>query len=116
MPEALGVALATPGLWWIVGATVLSGVVYGFVGFGAALIFMPLATIWLAPEAAVAAISLSGLSSLVTLVPRAWAQADLREAGILVGAAFVTAPLGIWILRADPPSASRVDGAEIASA
>ncbi|QBX99555.1 sulfite exporter TauE/SafE family protein [Rhodophyticola sp. CCM32] len=99
MPEALNAALALEGLVWILGATTLAGVVYGFAGFGSALIYMPLATIWLEPAFAIAAFSLSALVSLFTVVPRAWHVAEKPAVFTLIGAAFVSAPLGIYLLR-----------------
>lgn len=99
MPEGLLAALALPGLIWLIAATCLAGVVYGFAGFGAALIFMPIATIFIAPELAIGAFAVSALISLVTLVPKAWPEADKPAVLTLVGAAFVTMPLGVWLLR-----------------
>ncbi|NSX55190.1 sulfite exporter TauE/SafE family protein [Parasulfitobacter algicola] len=99
MPDSIATALATPGLVWLVATALAAGVVYGFAGFGAALIFMPIATIFIAPEVAVAAFSISALASLFTVVPKAWAVANKGATLRMIGAAVVTAPLGIWILR-----------------
>ena len=92
-------AFAIPGLVWVVAVTFIAGVVYGFAGFGAALIFMPVATVFLVPSVAVAAFSVSAIASLVTVVPRAWGQADRRAVMVMIGAAVLTAPLGLYILR-----------------
>ncbi|MEO0498757.1 MAG: sulfite exporter TauE/SafE family protein, partial [Pseudomonadota bacterium] len=82
MPETLIAAfsatLALPGLGWVLIVTVLAGVVYGFAGFGAALVFMPVATAFIPVETAIAAFAVSAIASLVTVVPRAWAAADKR--------------------------------------
>ncbi len=83
---------------WLSFASILAGCVYGFSGFGAALIFMPLAVIVVEPQIAIAAMSVSALSSFVTLVPRAWGEADRRAALTMLGAALVTIPIGQWIL------------------
>lgn len=91
--------LAQPGLLWLLLATFAAGLVYGFSGFGAALVYMPVATAVVAPELAIGAFAVSALVSLVTLVPRAWPQADRSATLLMTGAAIVTAPLGIWILR-----------------
>ncbi|MCV3271193.1 sulfite exporter TauE/SafE family protein [Roseobacter sinensis] len=90
--------LATPGLIWVVVATFTAGLVYGFSGFGAALVYMPVATAVIAPPLAIGAFAVSALASLVTLVPRAWGQADRPNVLMMVGAAILGAPLGIWIL------------------
>jgi len=108
MPEALALALAEPGLIWVCGAALLAGLVHGFAGFGAALIYMPLATIFLHPALAVAAFSFSALASLVTMVPGAWKVADRLAVGILLGACTLFAPLGILALRFAPADAIRV--------
>ncbi len=103
MPEALAATLALPHLVLIIATTFAAGVVYGFSGFGAALIFMPVATVLIDPATAIAAFALSALVSLVTLVPRAWADCDKRETVVMSLAATLTLPLGIWVLRvADP--------------
>ena len=102
MPEALAEALATPGLVWVCLASLLAGLVYGFAGFGSALIFMPLAAIFLPPPLAIAAFSLSALASLVTVIPKAWASADKQQTLLMVGVSLITMPLGIALLRLAP--------------
>lgn len=107
MPEGLSAALALPGLWAMLAAVTLSGTVYGFAGFGAALIFLPVAVAQVAPELAVAAFSITALSSLVTVVPRAYPQTDKRALGQLLLAAMAGFPLGIWVLRSSDETAIR---------
>ena len=51
------------------------------------------------PELAVAAFSVSALSSLVTVVPRAFGQTDKRALGQLLLATMAGFPLGVWVLR-----------------
>ena len=99
MPEGLLAALALPGLWGLLAAVSVAGVVFGFAGFGAALVFLPVAVALVPPELAVAAFSLSALASLVTVVPRAWAVIDRRAVALLLVAAMAGFPLGIWALR-----------------
>ena len=99
MPEALAVALAQPGLIFVAGASLLAGLVYGFAGFGPALIFMPLATIFLSPAVAIAGLSMSALASLVTIVPGAWRVADRRTVIIMIAACVIFTPLGVALLR-----------------
>ncbi|MEM6890225.1 MAG: sulfite exporter TauE/SafE family protein [Pseudomonadota bacterium] len=90
---------ATPGLIWVVAATFAAGLVYGFTGFGAALIYLPVATAFIAPPLAIGAFAVSALASLVTLVPSAWKEADKPHTLLMIGSAILFAPLGIWILR-----------------
>jgi uncharacterized membrane protein YfcA len=78
MLDGVSAALAHPGLIWVLVTVFVAGVVYGFAGFGSALIFMPVGVAVMTAAGAVAAFSLSALVSLVTVVPRAWRQADQR--------------------------------------
>ncbi|MGZ2257581.1 sulfite exporter TauE/SafE family protein [Roseobacter sp. A03A-229] len=91
--------VAIPGLIWVLAATFTAGLVYGFSGFGAALVYMPVATAVVAPPLAIGAFAVSALASLVTLVPRAWKEADRSNTLLMVGAAILGAPIGIWVLR-----------------
>jgi len=103
MAEALGAALAVPGLYWLALTMLIAGVVRGFAGFGTALVFMPVAGLFLPPAEAVTVMVLSGVLSAVVLVPRALPLADRREVAVLAGAAVLCAPLGLWALtRVDP--------------
>jgi uncharacterized membrane protein YfcA len=77
MPDALAVVLSEPGLPYVCLVSLVAGLVYGFAGFGSALIFMPLATLFVSPPVAVAAFSMSAMASLVTVLPGAWKAADL---------------------------------------
>ncbi|AHM02709.1 hypothetical protein roselon_00254 [Roseibacterium elongatum DSM 19469] len=107
MPDWLALALSEPGVIWVCGASALAGLIYGFAGFGSALIFMPLATIFVPPPIAVAAFSLSALASLVTVVPGAWKVADRRATGLMILACLVATPLGVAALRLAPGDAIR---------
>ncbi|MCZ0810653.1 sulfite exporter TauE/SafE family protein [Roseovarius sp. EGI FJ00037] len=98
MPEALIQLVATPGLIWLMLAIGAAGIVRGFTGFGTALIFVPIAGIFLPPAVIVAVMMLTGLASSGALIPRAWGQADRREVGLLAFAALLTVPLGLWLM------------------
>jgi uncharacterized membrane protein YfcA len=98
MPEALSAALALPGLWALLAAVFVAGTVYGFAGFGAALVFLPVAVAIVPAEMAIAAFALSALSSLVTVVPRAWPATEKPALALLLLAAMAGFPLGIWAL------------------
>src|SRR6056297_2568769 len=81
MPEAFGAALATPGLPWLLLAIGVAGIVRGFTGFGTALIFVPVAGIFLAPQVVVGVMMLTGLVSSAALLPRARGQSGRRFSG-----------------------------------
>jgi hypothetical protein len=99
MPEIVLASLETAGLGWLVLTTVVAGVVYGFAGFGAALIFMPVAVIFLPPPVAIAVFSVSALSSFVTVFPRAVPLVDRKAVTVLILSAVCAASLGLWVLR-----------------
>ncbi|MBE0452201.1 sulfite exporter TauE/SafE family protein [Roseovarius autotrophicus] len=98
MPEALAGVLATPGLVWLILVISVAGVVRGFTGFGTALIFVPVAGMFLPPQMVVAVITLTGIASTSALLPRAWGLADRGEVAMLALAALVTVPLGLWLM------------------
>ncbi len=99
MLDALQTALATPGLVWLILITIIAGVVYGFAGFGAALIYMPVAVIFLTPVMAIASFSVSAIASVVTVFPRALPLVNRKAVTILIVSASLAASLGIWVLR-----------------
>lgn len=107
MPEALMLAWATPGLFWLMLTIGIAGLVRGFAGFGTALIFVPIAGIFLPPQQVVTVIALTGVASTAALLPRAWGQADRSEVGVLALAALVTVPTGIWLIDQMNPSGIR---------
>lgn len=98
MAETFGQALATPGLGWLILAIAVAGIVRGFTGFGTALVFVPVATVFIDPRQVIAVIALTGIASNAVVLPRAWRQGSRAEVGLLVGAALVTVPLGFALL------------------
>lgn len=103
MPDGLGAALATPGLGWLALAIALAGLVRGFTGFGTAMVFVPVAGLFLPPAQVIAVIALTGVASTAALLPRAWGQAHLAEVGLLALAALMTVPLGLSVMaQLDP--------------
>ena len=99
MPDGLAGVLETPGLVWLVLTISVAGIVRGFTGFGTALIFVPVAGIFLDPQDVISIMTLTGLVSMAALLPRAWGQSDRAEVGLLVGAALVSVPLGLWLMQ-----------------
>lgn len=60
------------------------------------MIFTPVAVTVVRPETAIAAFSLSALVSMVTVLPGAVREADLRASGLMILAALITTPLGVY--------------------
>lgn len=99
MPDAFGQALATTGLVWLIVAIGAAGLVRGFAGFGNAMVFVPVANIFLDPKQVITVIALTGVASTAALVPRAWREGNRPEVGLLVVAAIATVPLGFLLLE-----------------
>ncbi|WP_245897868.1 sulfite exporter TauE/SafE family protein [Pseudoprimorskyibacter insulae] len=92
-------ALQIEGLAFILLAVFAAGVVYGFAGFGAALIFMPVASRFIPVEMAIGAFALGGLASAATVLPKTLPLVQRRPMAIMLGAAIVSVSLGILVLR-----------------
>ncbi len=92
-----------PGLAWLLAAALAGGLARGFSGFGAALIFVPLASVALGPQRAAPLMLLLEALAVAALTPGAWRIADRREVGWLALGALLGTPLGAAVLlRFDP--------------
>jgi uncharacterized membrane protein YfcA len=81
----------------------VAGTSRGFSGFGAALIFMPLASSMAAPRLVAALLLVIDFVSAAPLVPNAWKHADRRATAVMVSGALIGVPLGTYFLsRLDP--------------
>jgi uncharacterized membrane protein YfcA len=97
-----GAALA-----WLVVAALAGGLARGFSGFGAALIFVPLASIALGPQRAAPLMLAMEVFAIAALTPAAWKIADRGEVGWLALGALLGTPAGAWMLVAFDPVALR---------
>lgn len=106
MPDWIAVPQGLPGgaaLGWLLAAALAGGLARGFSGFGAALIFVPLASIALGPQRAAPLMLLLEAGAIVALTPGAWREADRREVSLLAAGALVGTPAGAAVLvMADP--------------
>jgi hypothetical protein len=92
----------------LLGATgLVAGLARGFSGFGAALIFVPVASALSSPLIAAPLLLLIDGVTALGLVPRAWRRADRREVGIMALGALAGVPLGTWLLTRSDPVALR---------
>lgn len=91
-------------LAYLAGAAFIAGLARGFSGFGAALIFVPLAAAALGPRlAAPVLLVIDGVGSL-PMVPSAWRRAPRQKPVLLVALGAVLAvPVGVWILTVVDP-------------
>src|SRR5262245_1134347 len=84
-------------------AAALAGLARGFSGFGAALIFMPLASTAIGPRMAAPLLLVVDAVMALGLIPDAWRQADKRAVGIMALGAMVGIPLGTLALSLIDP-------------
>ncbi|MDQ1080583.1 sulfite exporter TauE/SafE family protein [Pseudoroseomonas cervicalis] len=97
-PMALAVTL---------GAALAAGLARGFSGFGAALIFIPLASAALGPQLAAPVLLLVDNVTALPMLPPAWRRADRGQALSLAAGALAGAPAGAWLLLHLPPETLR---------
>lgn len=75
----------------------------GFSGFGAALIFMPLASSVASPRLVATLLLVIDFVSAAPLVPNAWKDADRKATAFMAAGALVGVPIGTFFLtRLDP--------------
>jgi len=116
VPEALQTALATEGLAHVMGAIFLCGLVYGFAGFGSALVFQPLAAMVVPPVVGIAILSLASIGAGAVVLPRAVRVANLRQVAWILIPAILALPPGVWLLvRTDVTSLRWIISALVAA-
>jgi len=79
-------------------ASVASGVIFGFAGFGAGLIMSPLFAVIFSPTDAVAIVTLTTVTAAVQLAPQIKRRAQIRESLPIALAGSLTIPFGTYIL------------------
>ena len=88
---------------WAIAAAALAGLVRGFSGFGAALIFIPLCGILYGPKIAVVTLWIFDGLATVPILPYHLRRAVWREVGPLLAGSTIMLPVGAWILvHTDP--------------
>lgn len=107
MADAVSGALDVPGVWLLMAAAAVAGLVRGFAGFGTGLIFMPMAGTVLAPVAAIAVMTAMDVLGLLPQVPRALARAERADVGRMIAGAAVALPPGLLLAQALPVEAFR---------
>src|SRR6202035_4001851 len=76
----------------------VAGTSRGFSGFGAALIFMPLASSMAAPRLVAALLLVIDIVAAAPLVPNAWRHADRKATAVMVCGALIGVPIGTYFL------------------
>jgi len=82
----------------LVVTTFVAGLARGFSGFGAALIFMPVASALIGPRLAAPVILIIDAVTTVGLVPGAFRRADRREVAVMSLGALIGVPSGVYLL------------------
>lgn len=103
MPDFLTTNLGSGALLFLGVAAFLAGLARGFSGFGAALIFIPLASTVIGPAQAAPLLLVVDLVLSVGMIPDAWRRADKASVGTMSLGALIGVPLGTLALAlADP--------------
>lgn len=90
-------------LLFVATSAVVAGLARGFSGFGAALIFIPLASTAIGPTTAAALLLIVDIVAASPLLPRAWGIADRRNVGTMLIGTLIGVPIGTFVLtQADP--------------
>ena len=107
MPEFFGVPLDAR-FAAVCLATFIGGFMRGFVGFGAALVTIPVLSLAYEPRLAVAAMSVVGIPTLLQLLPDAIRTSERPIVVPISLAILLSAPLGTWILVSVSPALMKV--------
>ncbi|MDQ6436724.1 sulfite exporter TauE/SafE family protein [Mesorhizobium sp. LHD-90] len=90
-------------IMFLLAAALVAGLARGFSGFGAALIFIPLASAAIGPRLAVPLLLVIDFVMTVGMLPGAWRLCDRRDVGTMAVGAFLGVPAGAYVLaNADP--------------
>jgi uncharacterized protein len=94
---------SSSALWLLAIWAFVAALARGFSGFGSALIFMPLASTVIGPQAAAPLLLIIDGVAAAGLIPRAWRHADRSDVGTMSIGALAGIPLGAWVLiKSDP--------------
>ncbi len=107
MPEFFGVPLDAR-FAAVCLATLVGGFMRGFVGFGAALVTIPVLSLAYEPRLAVAAMSVVGIPTLFQLLPEAIRTSERPIVVPISLAILLSTPLGTWILVSVSPALMKV--------
>ncbi len=102
-PPDISLGLAPGPLVALLLSAILAGLARGFSGFGAALIFMPLASAVVGPRLAAPLLLVIDALAASGMLPDAWRRSDRRGVGIMALGALAGVPLGTAVLvHVDP--------------
>jgi uncharacterized membrane protein YfcA len=103
MPNFLPPDLSGGALTFLLASAFIAALARGFSGFGAALIFLPLAATVVSPKIAAPLLLITDAVLAIGFIPDAWRNADKREVGFMGLGAAIGIPLGtLMLVRMDP--------------
>ncbi len=111
MPDGLADLIGPagyPGLALVVGAVLLGGFLRGFVGFGGAMVNVPVLSLTYGPLAGLAISALLSLPTVLQLLPTAVRFSERSLVWPIAFACFAAAPLGTWILISFRPEVMKI--------
>lgn len=98
VPSILSTDLSVPALAFLVFVALSAGLARGFSGFGAALIFVPLASSLMGPQIAVPLLLVVDGVMTLGMIPAAVRRADHRDVLTMAVGAIIGVPLGVHLL------------------
>jgi hypothetical protein len=107
MGDAFAAMPELRALLGVAAAALVGGVSRGFSGFGASLVFVPLASAAIGPRVAVPVLALLECISCLVFLPGAWRHAARRDVFVMVAGAVCAVPVGALILAHSDPVALR---------
>jgi uncharacterized protein len=103
MLDLLPADLSAPRLAILLATAFVAAIARGFSGFGAALIFVPLASTVVDPKIASPLLLITDATLALGFIPNAFRNADRREVGVMALGAAIGIPLGtVLLVRLDP--------------
>jgi uncharacterized membrane protein YfcA len=112
MPAEWSHLVAGISLDWRLGlmaaAVLLGGFLRGFVGFGAAMVSIPVISLAVGPHLAVPIGTIMGLPSTMQLLPDAVRHSERRIVLPMAAAIFAATPVGTWLLVSVDPAAMKI--------
>jgi len=95
--------LAEPAMWVVIGGALIAGLVRGFAGFGAAMVYIPIAAAAFDPRIAAGTLFIFDTIIIIPLVIRAASHVAWREILPLGLGAMIAVPAGVAVLvHVDP--------------
>jgi uncharacterized membrane protein YfcA len=107
MIEVFLEALQTKGLWLLVFAALVAGIVRGFSGFGTAMIYLPFAAQVVPPLWAILTLMAMDIFGPIPLIKPALRNAQRRDLLLLLLGALCLLPVGLALLSAISPETYR---------